>query len=180
VDVAGALVGLRDATLLVTADHLLVAGTRPGRGLQVFAVLPSGEIAKHLEWPLFTQLTRVNGSPDRVLAKVGPLGAVLKISATGARVDGWVFLPGQLHGAAQVQGDLVFASGGFVFRVDRDFSLDSLKVYPKTGLGNGNLANYQVAADPAPTLIGDDKLVYTFDEATRRWVPRDLVKKVTP
>lgn len=180
VDVAGALVGLRDATLLVSADHLLVAGTRPGRGLQVFSVLPSGDVAKHLEWPLFHELTRVNGSPDRVLAKLGPLGAVIRLSSSGARVDGWIFLPGQLHGAAEVQGGLVFASGGFVFQVDRDFSLDSLKVYPKTGLGNGSLSHYQVAAAPSPTLIGDDKRVYTYNDAARRWVPKDLVKKVTP
>ncbi len=180
VDVAGPLVGLRDATLLVTTDRLLVAGTRPGRGLQVFSLTAAGELEKTLEWPLFHQLTRVNGSPDRVLAKVGPLGAVVRLSATGARVDGWVFLPGQLHGAARVQDDLVFASGGFVFRVDRDFSLASLKVYPKTGLGNGNLGHYQVAAAAGPTLIGHDKLVYTYDEANRRWVPKDLVKKVTP
>ena len=180
VDIAGSLVGLRDATLLATPDRLLIAGTRPGRGLQVFSVLPSGEVAGQLEWPLFHQLTRVNGSPDRVLAKLGPLGAVVRLSSTDARVDGWVFLPGQLHGAAEVQGDLVFSSGGFVFRMARDFSLGSLKVYPKTGLGNGNLGHYQVAAAAAPTLIGNDKLVYTYDEAMQRWVPKDLVKKVTP
>ncbi len=126
------------------------------------------------------QLTRVIGSPDRVLAKIGPLGAVIRLSSSGARVDGWVFLPGLLHGAAELPGGLVFASGGFVFSVDRDLSLESLRVYPKTGLSSGNLAKFQVTAAAGPTLIGDDKMVYTFDDSARSWVAKDLVKKVTP
>ncbi|PKN21327.1 MAG: hypothetical protein CVU65_17080 [Deltaproteobacteria bacterium HGW-Deltaproteobacteria-22] len=59
-------------------------------------------------------------------------------------------------------------------------SLGSLRVYPKTGLGSGNLADYQVSAGAGPTLIGQDKLVYSYDELARRWAPRDLVRKVTP
>jgi len=180
VSVAGALAGLRDATLLATADGLRIVGTRPGRGLQIFSIMATGEVEQTAELPLFTQLTRVNGSPGRVLAKIGPLGAVVRLLSTGARVDGWVFLPGLLHGAAELPGGMVFASGGFVFSVDQDLSLESLRVYPKTGLSSGNLGKFQVAAGAKPTLIGDDKKIFTFDDSARRWVAKDLVKKVTP